>query len=114
MSGGVVFRTSQDALCFLPATIAIKVLAIPDLARVPGAPPDLLGVALVDGDMVPVVAIGHARSAMIVCSYLGERLGLVGMEIVTAGRIEAGEGKLFDVASVIAKLRDARWTGWAV
>jgi hypothetical protein len=66
-------------------------------------------VALVDGDIVPVITIGHARSAMIVCSYLGERLGLVGMEVVAAGPLETEETKPFDVASAVAKVGEGRW-----
>lgn len=108
MTGGVVFRTGES-LCFLPATIAIKVTPVPDVARVPGSPRELLGVALVDGDMVPVIAVGTARTAMIVCSYLGERVGLVGMDVVAAGRVDTTEAKLFDVATEVAKLRVAPW-----
>jgi chemotaxis signal transduction protein len=57
MKGGVVFRVAE-ARYFLPATTASKVLPMPGVARVPGAPADLVGVALVEGEMVPVVDIG--------------------------------------------------------
>ena len=47
MTGAVVFRAGED-LHFLPADIAIKVMPMPDVARVPGGPPELVGVGLVD------------------------------------------------------------------
>lgn len=81
--GGVVFRASGE-LYFLPASVAVKVVPVPEIARVPGAPAELEGVALVDGQIVPVVAASGAREridqagkapevrgAMLVCSYLG-------------------------------------------
>jgi chemotaxis signal transduction protein len=135
MLGGVVFRVG-DAKYFLPATVANKVLPMPGVARVPGAPVDLVGVALVEGEMVPVVAVAQldspsARRAvttlrpradnrpMLVCTYLGERVGLVGLEILSTGLFEKSEAggvvhdgtqaPLFDVAAVVAKLRDSRW-----
>ena len=118
--GGVVFRAAGD-LFFLPATIAMKVLPILEVARIPGAPSDLLGVALVEGDMIPIIALdwGHPLgTAMLLCSCLGERLGLVGLEVVATGRFKDAQGdviygtetaSLFDVASVIAKVREGRW-----
>jgi chemotaxis signal transduction protein len=134
--GGVVFRVA-DAQFFLPASVASKVLPMPGVATVPGAPVDLVGVALVEGEMVPVVAIGeldgrgsrrpkkatHRPRAdnrpMLVCTYLGERVGLVGLEIVATGLFEAADAEhvehagapapLFDVGTVIAHLREGRW-----
>jgi chemotaxis signal transduction protein len=135
MTGGVVFRVA-DALFFLPATIASKVLPMPGVARVPGAPQDLVGVALVEGEMIPVVAIGAldvrgsrrpAASSrpradnrpMLFCTYLGERIGLVGLEIVATGHFDAEDPEhvvhegvaapLFDVGAVVAGLREGRW-----
>ena len=58
VAGGVIFRI-VDARYFLPASVASKVLPMPRVARVPGAPADLVGVALVEGEMIPVVAIGE-------------------------------------------------------
>jgi chemotaxis signal transduction protein len=135
MTGGVLFRVA-DQLYFLPATIASKVLPMPGVAHVPGAPAELVGVALVEGEMVPVVAIGDldARGSrrppapdrpradnrpMLVCSYLGERVGLVGLEIVATGRFESPDPEtiehggvraaLFDVGAVVSRLREHRW-----
>jgi chemotaxis signal transduction protein len=141
--GGVLFRVGTDAW-FLPASIAMKVLPTPEMARVPGAPPELRGVALVDGNMIPVVDLlcdgaplssvtsrndleaarsrggrGKSSKAMLVCVVLGEPVGLVGLEVVATGRFEttasgevrhgAESARVFDVASVIAKVREGRW-----
>jgi chemotaxis signal transduction protein len=135
MTGGVVFRVAQ-AQFFLPATVAIKVLPMPVVARVPGAPPELVGIALVEGETVPVVALGEldgrgsrrpaatSRSRadnrpMLVCTYVGERIGLVGLEIVATGHFDASDPEsvvhdgipaaLFDVGAVVARLREGRW-----
>lgn len=132
--GGVVFRVGE-ARYFLPATTASKVLPMPGVARVPGAPADLVGVALVEGEMVAVVDVGGdappSRRAvtaarpradnrpMLVCTWLGERVGLVGLELLATGAFETNEddtvvhegiaASLFDVAAVIERLRAGRW-----
>ncbi len=132
---GVVFRVAEE-LWFLPASIAVKVIPSPPSARIPGAPPELRGVALVDGDMIPVVDLGSGevpstnvgvrtctpteQAAMLVCTVLGERVGLVGADIVATGRFEPGgasgeinangeTARIFDVAAVIARVREGRW-----
>jgi chemotaxis signal transduction protein len=135
LTGGVIFRVA-DARFFLPASVASKVLPMPGVARVPGAPTDLVGVALVEGEMVPVVAIGEldARGSrrppstsrpradnrpMLVCDVLGERVGLVGLVILATGFFPPAEPEgvmhgdsvvpLFDVGAVVARLRQGRW-----
>lgn len=134
MTGGVVFRVA-DALFFLPATIASKVLPMPVVARVPGGLEELVGVALVEGEMLPVVAIGALERRgsrrrksdrpradnrpMLVCTYLGERVGLVGLVIVATGSFDAPDAEHvvhdgkpvapFDVGAVVSRLREGRW-----
>ncbi len=135
MTGGVVFRVS-GVLHFLPATVATKVLPMPGVARVPGAPEELVGVALVEGEMVPVVAIGELERRgsrrppagtrpradnrpLLVCTYHGERVGLVGLQIVATGLFDAPDAEqvvhegvaasLFDVGAVVGRLREGRW-----
>lgn len=144
--GGVIFRVSSSGeLFFLPATIAMKVLPVPEMAHMPGGPIELRGVALVDGDMIAVLDAGDpiprsgrsepasepAGGAMLVCSFLGEKVGLVGIEVVATGRFDrAGDvahpsgsssqdnvvkfdggevAKTFDVADIIARVREGRW-----
>jgi chemotaxis signal transduction protein len=138
--GGVIFRVDGE-LFFLPASIAIKLLPVPEMAPVPGGPIELRGVALVDGDMIPVVDVGgeamlsdrpsnvrareirsSPRGAMLVCVVLGEHVGFVGLDVVATGRFEVDPttrvGELrygdevvrpFDVAGIIARLREGRW-----
>jgi hypothetical protein len=123
--GGVVFRRGPaSGLAFLPATIAMKVMPLPHIARVPGGPPELRGVALVDGDMIAIVNAGTlSTDAMLVCAVAGELVGLVGIEVVATGKFEPAEAgdvrigpeneaqiaRAFDVATLIAKVREGRW-----
>ncbi|HEY8088382.1 MAG TPA: hypothetical protein VIF09_11070 [Polyangiaceae bacterium] len=88
--GGVVVRVDGE-LRFLPAAVALKVTPAPKVTTVPGAPPELVGIALHEGVVVPVMAVGAARGEMIVCQHAGELLGVVGGEVVGTG--------LFDVVS---------------
>ncbi|MBN9164910.1 MAG: hypothetical protein BGO98_35935 [Myxococcales bacterium 68-20] len=131
--GGVAFRVAGE-LYFLPASIAMKVSPIPEMARVPGGPHALRGVALFEGNMIPVVdaldvldvleepsgEVREPTGAMLVCAVVGESVGLVGIDVVATGRFEAGEvvgevnvggetARTFDVAAAIAKVREGRW-----
>ena len=131
--GGVLFRVG-DALHFMPASVAMKVMPTPEVARIPGAPPELRGVALVDGKLIPVVDVlgdqtpstrertgwqATRGGAMLVCAIMGECVGLVGIHVVATGRFDVGpsgevrfdeEGaRTFDVAEIIARVRQGRW-----
>lgn len=132
MPGGVIFRVGAE-LCFLPAHIASKLLPVPRLARVPGAPPELVGLALVESETIAVVDVRPPISsnrpavpvrssdlgAMLVCTYLGERVGLVGIDIVATGNFETAPAESvvwqdqqahpFDLGAVITSLREGRW-----
>jgi hypothetical protein len=134
--GGVIFRTSDGRLWFVPASVAMKAIPTPIMARVPGGPRDLRGIALVDGEMIPVVTIPDERgtsmrsppdgAAMLICTVLGERLGLVGIEILATGQFDPGADEAdevdeneirfgsetarhFDFADLIARVRDGHW-----
>ncbi|MDB4996962.1 MAG: hypothetical protein JWM74_4394 [Myxococcaceae bacterium] len=116
--GGLLLRVDK-ALHFLPAGSAIRIAQTPELARVPGAPAELLGIAAHEGDIVPVVAIGEDRSNMVVCSYSGELLGIVGATVVGSGLFEVADGddvwflgepaKTLDLASIYARLKGGAW-----
>lgn len=117
MLGGVLFRVDAE-LFFLPATVALRVTSVPPIGPIPGAPPELAGLALVDGAIIPVVSVGASRACMLVVTYLGEAVGLVGLDVVATGRFEAmhdhvvfgdERARTFDVSSVIARVRDTRW-----
>jgi hypothetical protein len=118
--GGVLLRL-DGTLYFVPASVALAVTPAPHLARVPGAPETLLGAALHEGDVVPVIAIGSARESMLVCSYLGEKVGLLGARIEATGLYEVdpsvadavrhrGEtARTLDLAALYARVQGEGW-----
>ncbi len=120
--GGVVVDT-DGGLLFVPAAVALKFVAMPKVLAVPDAPPGLLGVALIDGTVIPVVTMGGSRDTMLVCTYLGEPIGIVGHTVVASGtfepaheqpgsvRCKAGIAKTMDLSSVAASLSKNAWAG---
>jgi chemotaxis signal transduction protein len=121
---GLLVRVN-GALRLVPAAVALRVAPAPRVAPVPGAPPELMGVTMHEGSIVPVVAIGSSRSEMIVCQHATELIGLVGAEIVCTGSFETsaehpemlehqGESvEPLDVAAIYARVqsgsRPGRW-----
>jgi deoxyinosine 3'endonuclease (endonuclease V) len=95
------------------------------LTSVPGAPPELVGIAVHEGVVVPVVAVGEARGDMVVCQHAGELLGIIGGEVVRTGSFDVApdrpdlvlvDGELarpLDIATVYARVqagnRPGRW-----
>ena len=123
--GGILLRDGET-LFFVPATIALRVAPLPEVTRVPGAPSELLGIAQLEGGILPVVAIGPDRpkpgGALLVCTYLGEEIGLVGAQIVGTGSYEPHEdgtsvlyegkaARILDLAPVYARLQSGHWAG---
>jgi hypothetical protein len=63
--------------------------------------------------------VSDRRGAMLVCSFHGERIGLVGIEVVATGLFEAApgdevfhEGRAavpFDLDALVATVREGRW-----
>ena len=122
--GGVVLRVDGE-LCFVPSTLAVRVAPAPRVTAVPGGPPELLGITLHEGSVIPVVAVGAARGEMVVCQHAGELVGLVGGDVVRAGSFDAAsEGvdavvvdgaraHALDVAGLYARVqsgaRPGRW-----
>jgi hypothetical protein len=90
--GGLIVRV-DGALWFVPASMALRVAPPPRITRIPGAPPELLGVAPYEGTIVPVIVIGSARREMIVCQYATELVGLVGGEVVRSGIFDVVAGR---------------------
>jgi hypothetical protein len=73
---------------------------------VPGASPELLGIALHEGVVLPVLTVGTARDVMVICLHAGELVGLVGAEVVEAGTFDAdGGAEPLDLAAVYARVR---------
>jgi hypothetical protein len=74
---------------FVPATIAREVVPQPRQSSVAGTP---LEMAVVGGRIVPVIALGSAKSALLVCELDGELLGFSGLEVECVGSFEAADG----------------------
>ncbi len=124
--GGVVLRVG-DELRFVPASVAVRLAPAPRITPVPGAPPELLGIALHEGAIVPVVAVGEARDDMVVCQHAGELVGLVGGQVVKTGAFDTASERPdlvlldgtpvrpLDVATLYARVqsgaRPGRWGG---
>ncbi len=127
--GGLLLRVRGE-LVFLPAQVAVSIDPPPSVVRVPGAPAEMLGIAVHAGEIVPVVALGEEKTAMVVCRYATEPtatrelIGLVGASIVGAGSFEVEPGgtgdrvaflgesaRTLDLALVYARLQGGAWAG---
>jgi hypothetical protein len=91
LRGGLLFKVDGKRW-FLAAEHALKVAPRPQVARFPGAPVGLLGLALSDGVIVPVLELGPHRGAMIIYVHRGEPLGLLGAADIESGMYSAGNG----------------------
>jgi chemotaxis signal transduction protein len=122
--GGVVLRVAGE-LRFLPASQALRVGRSHRWTLVPGAPPELVGIVVHEGAVVPVIAVGEARSDMVVCLHAGELVGIVGGEVVRTGTFDVAPDRPdvvivdgeradpLDIATVVARVqagvRPGRW-----
>ena len=114
--GGVALRVGGE-LRYLPAALALKVTHAPRITPVPGAPEELVGIAVHDGVVLPVLAIGPDRGEMVVCQHAGELLGVVGGSVVRTGsfevvgdrpelvRVDGETARPLDVASLYARVQ---------
>lgn len=110
---GLLLRV-DGALVFVPASIATTVAHGARITRVPGAPDELLGIVLHEGQVVPVVAIGKGTTGtMVVCSYLGEPIALAGGEVVQSGVTDVDGARLIDLSAIYARIQAGGWsTRW--
>jgi chemotaxis signal transduction protein len=100
--GGILLRVEGE-LRFIAAADALRISPPPRITPVPGAPASLLGVTLHEGAVVPVLAVGSARTDMIVCQHAGEVLGLVGAELLRTGTFDGAiDGIVVDGQRVAA------------
>ena len=94
--------------------MAVRVAEAPKIARLAGARAEVLGIALFEGALIPVVSLSAApvspggfappstaAPAMVVCQHDGERVGLMGLEVVASGTFapsprEGDEGVVLD------------------
>jgi hypothetical protein len=121
--GGLLLRV-DGALVFIPASIALRISAHPEIVRVPGAPSELLGMAVNEGEVLPVVAIGSDRGPMVVCMHAAELVGLVGGTVIGSGIFPTAEdatsdevsfggetARTLDIARIFGRLRGGAWAG---
>ena len=122
--GGIVLRVA-GVLRFVPAPVAMRVAPAPRLTSVPGAPAELVGIAVHEGAVVPVIAVGETRGDMVVCQHAGELVGIIGGDLVSTGMFDVAPGRPdvvlvegepaepLDIAVVYAKVqaatRPGRW-----
>ncbi len=103
--GGLLLRVNGE-LQSLSTSVVVRVVALPPVTAVPGSPPDLLGIALHEGVIVPVIAIGPTRDALVICEHAGELVGLVGGEVVEAGTFDAAlDTSAIDLAGIYARIQ---------
>lgn len=84
---GLLLRV-EGGLRFVPAAVAVHIAPPPRITPVPGAPPELLGIAQGAGVVVPVLGVGPLRAEMLVCTWGGQLVGVVGGRVVQSGAFE--------------------------
>src|SRR6478736_6439223 len=82
---GVVVRIAGE-LRFLVAQAVRRFVPPPPLSQVVGTD---LTMALVDGHVLAIIAVGPRGSALTVCEVAGELVGLLGVEPEAVGFFEA-------------------------
>jgi hypothetical protein len=120
--GGVVLLVDGE-LRFVAAPHAVRIAPAPRVTAVPGAPAELLGVAVYEGAVIPVIAVGGARAEMVVCQHAGELIGLVGGEVVGTGSfgaleerpdlvvVDEARARPLDVAALYARVQSSARAG---
>jgi hypothetical protein len=82
-----------DELRFLPAQAVRRFVPPPTLSDVSGTG---LTMALVDGHVLPVIAVGPRGASLTICEVAGEQVGLIGADPVDVGFFDAdGAGVVF-------------------
>lgn len=90
---GVVVRLDGE-LRFLSAEVVRRFVPLPLLSDVAGTG---LTMALVDGQVLAIIAAGARGAALTVCEVNGEQVGLIGADPEAVGFFEAeGDGVSFD------------------
>jgi hypothetical protein len=84
---GLLVRAGGE-LGFVPASTAKSVVPLPPVSPVASTP---LSMALVNGRVVPVVALGSPTSVLVLCELDDEPVGFSGLEVGSVGSFEATE-----------------------
>jgi hypothetical protein len=83
-----------EELGFVPATTARSVVPEPLISPVASTP---LQMALVNGRVVPIVALGSSTGVLVLCEIDDEPVGFSGLEVSAVGAFEAADrGVLID------------------
>ncbi len=94
---GLLVRAGEE-LGFVPASTARSVVSLPPMSPVANTP---LQMTLVNGRVVPVVALGSPTSVLVLCELDDEPVGFSGLEVSRVGAFEATErGVLVDGRAV--------------
>jgi len=84
---GLLVRAGEE-LGFVPANTAQSIVALPAVSPVAHTP---LAMTLLNGRVVPVVALGSATGVLVLCELDGEPVGFSGLEPVRVGLFTANE-----------------------
>lgn len=137
-SGGEKTGT-QGTLAIVPADQVDSIVRLPRITQVVGARLPMLGLAAVDGAVMPVLTLtpegGRAPSTvpgarevaaprvLVVCLHAGERVGLAGLEVVSIGhfdpdpsgpaaaRVDGERVPFVDLAALAGELHARPWAG---
>jgi hypothetical protein len=90
---GLLVRAGEE-LGFVPAATAKSVVPLPPVSPVGSTP---LSMALVNGRIVPVVALGSPTGVLVLCEVDAESVGFSGLEVTAVGAYQATDrGVLVD------------------
>ncbi len=81
---GLVLR-GKRGLHFISAQVARGLVPRPEVSQLPGTE---LGMALVGGEVVPVLTLGESSGALVVCDVGGELIAFSGLNPEAAGFFE--------------------------
>ncbi len=84
---GLLVRAGEE-LGFVPATTARSVVALPLVSPVASTP---LAMTLVNGRVVPVVALGSPTGVLVLCELDDEAVGFSGLDVMRVGLFAATE-----------------------
>jgi hypothetical protein len=87
---GLVVRVGGQ-LFFVPSSLARKVVHRTAVSRVPGTQ---LGMALVGGQVVSVIELGHRHDQLLLCEPGGEPVAFAGVEAIAAGWFDPEGGRV--------------------
>lgn len=88
--GGLIVE-ADAGLRYVPADVAVRLFARPNVTPVPGLPAPALGVALAEERVALVLRVGpHDHAPAILCELGGESVALVGARVVAVAAASDG------------------------